>query len=31
VIDVNRNSTLYGNGANDLKFIFMSEPEEEEE
>jgi hypothetical protein len=31
VIDVNRNSTMYGNGANDLKFIFMSEPEEEEE
>jgi hypothetical protein len=31
VIDVNKNSTLYGNGANDLKFIFMSEPEEEEE
>ena len=31
VIDVNRDSTLFGNGANDLKFIFMSEPEEEEE
>lgn len=31
VIDVNGNSTLYGNGANDLKFIFMSEPEKEEE
>ncbi len=30
VIDVNRNSTLYGNGTNDLKFVFMNKPEKED-